>query len=681
MFLCSFTPVCTEATDLLQKLSLETQPKPLEIPEPTKKATGNQYGSVDSGNAANGQIQSYDRSVTPVLQDFIDPTMCYLPNGYPSTAYYYGGYDGTGNEWDEYSRYVNSEGVEMTSGVYGDNGSLLYHHGYGYAPYGPYSPAGSPVPTMGNDGQLYGPQHYQYPPYFQPLTPTSAPFTPTPAVLPQGEVSTSVAADQKPLPVDAANGNSNGVANGGNAKGRGPTSGYQDPRFGFDGVRSPIPWLDAPLFSDGQPRPVSSTTITSSISGGNNTASRNPTFRPNSQFMGLHHPRPMPAMGATHSFINRMYPSKLYGQYGNTVRSGMGYGTHGYDSRTNGRAWLAVDSKYKTRGRSGGYFGYGNENADGLNELNRGPRAKGGKNQKGFAPTILAVKGQTLPATLGTDEEKDKTSTILECDQYNKADFPEEYTDAKFFVIKSYSEDDIHKSIKYNVWASTQNGNKKLDAAYQEAQQKPGGTPVFLFFSVNTSGQFVGLAEMIGPVDFNKSVEYWQQDKWNGCFPLKWHIVKDVPNNLLRHITLDNNENKPVTNSRDTQEVMLEPGLKLIKIFKEYTSKTCILDDFGFYEARQKTILEKKAKQQFPKQVWEGKPADEKIEINGEVNTQKSEVSSELLKESTLAEKDSDDHKVPENGSATKTGDAPKGAKPVVPESKIVANGVVSNGV
>ncbi|XP_061363474.1 YTH domain-containing protein ECT4-like isoform X2 [Gastrolobium bilobum] len=661
-----------QATDLLQKLSLDTQPKALEIPEPAKKATGNQYGSVDSGNAVNGQIPPYERSVTPVLQDFIDPSMCYLPNGYPSTAYYYGGYDGTGNEWDDYSRYVNPEGVDMSSGVYGDNGSLVYHHGYGYAPYGPYSPAGSPVPTLGNDGQLYGPQHYQYPPYFQPLTPTSGPFTPTPAV-PQGDVSTSIAADQKPLSVEAVNGNSNGVSNGGNAKG------YQDPRFGFDGVRSPLPWLDAPLFSDGQPRPVSSTTITSSISGGNNVAaSRNQTFRPNSQFMGLHHPRPMPAMGATPGFINRMYPNKLYGQYGNTVRSGMGYGTHAYDSRTNGRAWLAVDNKYKTRGRSGGYFGYGNENMDGLNELNRGPRAKGSKNQKGFAPTILAVKGQNLPANLSTDEDKDKTSTVPDRDEYNKADFPEEYTDAKFFIIKSYSEDDIHKSIKYSVWASTQNGNKKLDAAYQEAQQKPGGCPVFLFFSVNTSGQFVGLAEMIGPVDFNRSVEYWQQDKWNGCFPLKWHIVKDVPNNLLRHITLDNNENKPVTNSRDTQEVMLEPGLKLIKIFKEYTSKTCILDDFGFYETRQKTILEKKAKQQYPKQVWEGKPADDKIEINGEVNIQKPEVTSELLKESTLAEKDSDDHKLSENVSVAKTGDAPKGAKPVVSESKIVANGVAN---
>lgn len=154
-------------------------------------------------------------------------------------------------------------------------------------------------------------------------------------------------------------------------------------------------------------------------------------------------------------------------------------------------------------------------------------------------------------------------------------------------------------------------------------------------FQVNTSGQFVGLAEMVGPVDFNKNVEYWQQDKWNGCFPVKWHIVKDVPNSLLKHITLDNNENKPVTNSRDTQEVILlekmfcfvlcslffcgcflsqilcgsvqvkmEPGLRLIKIFKEHSSKTCILDDFGFYETRQKTIQEKKAKQQqFQKQV------------------------------------------------------------------------------
>ncbi|RWW44055.1 hypothetical protein BHE74_00050226, partial [Ensete ventricosum] len=72
---------------------------------------------------------------------------------------------------------------------------------------------------------------------------------------------------------------------------------------------------------------------------------------------------------------------------------------------------------------------------------------------------------------------------------------------------------------------------------------------------VNASAHFCGVAEMIGPVDFERSVDYWQQDKWSGQFPLKWHMVKDVPNNLFRHIILENNENKPVTNSRDTQEV------------------------------------------------------------------------------------------------------------------------------
>ncbi len=81
-----------------------------------------------------------------------------------------------------------------------------------------------------------------------------------------------------------------------------------------------------------------------------------------------------------------------------------------------------------------------------------------------------------------------------------------------------------------------------------------------VLFQVNASGQFCGVAEMVGPVDFGKSVEYWQQDKWNGRFTVKWHIIKDIPNCQFRHIILENNDNKPVTNSRDTQEV-INPSL------------------------------------------------------------------------------------------------------------------------
>ncbi|GKV30270.1 hypothetical protein SLEP1_g39099 [Rubroshorea leprosula] len=696
-----------QTAELLQKLSIDSQAKPLEIPEPTKKPSVYQYGSVDPGNAANGQIPSFERSATPLLQDFVDPTMCYLPNGYPS-PFYYGGFDASANDWDEYPRYMGPDGVDITSGVYGDNGSLMYHHGYGYPPYAPYSPAASPVPTVGNDGQLYGPQHYQYPHYFQPLTPSSGPFTPSPTAQSQVDLSTSAAADQKPLPVETANANSNTVANGAGVKGTNgsaplkpanqnsfnsnnsygrsalpgsfPTSGYQDPRYGFDVFRSPVPWLDGSMFSDGQHRPVTSSGINSTFSKTNNVpSSRNQNYRSNSHYMGLPHPAPMSGMGTAHGFVNRMHPNKLYGQYGNSYRSGIGYGSSGYDLRTNGR-WLGVDGKYKPRGRGNGYCVSGNDNVDGLNELNRGPRAKGPKNQKGSVPVISAVKGQSGTTEVTNGEEKEKAHVLLDFEQYNKEEFPLDYTDAKFFVIKSYSEDDVHKSIKYNVWASTPGGNKKLEAAYQEAQQKSGGCPVFLFFSVNTSGQFVGLAEMIGPVDFQKNVEYWQQDKWTGCFPVRWHMVKDVPNNSLKHITLENNENKPVTNSRDTQEVKLEQGLKIIRIFKEHSSKTCILDDFEFYEIRQKAIQEKKAKQQqqqIQKQVWEGKPIDEKKEVI--VLQKSSEVASDLVKQPTPIAQSNGDLKLSENGSLAKTADGPKGSKPaVVSEKKVLANGIAN---
>ncbi|CAA7405125.1 unnamed protein product [Spirodela intermedia] len=143
-------------------------------------------------------------------------------------------------------------------------------------------------------------------------------------------------------------------------------------------------------------------------------------------------------------------------------------------------------------------------------------------------------------------------------DRYNRSDFRIEYKQAKFFMIKSFSEDDIHKSIKYNVWSSTPRGNKKLDAAFCEVEARlDKGTkcPIFLLFSVNGSGQFLGLAEMFGPVDLKKTMNFWQQDRWHGFFPVKWHIIKDIPNVLFSNILLENNDNKRVTASRDTQEV------------------------------------------------------------------------------------------------------------------------------
>ncbi|KFK38676.1 hypothetical protein AALP_AA3G146000 [Arabis alpina] len=667
-----------QAADLLQKLSLDSQPKASEIPEPNKKTAVYQYGGVD----LNGQVPSYDRSLTPMQPgDVVDPSVCYVPgmNAYPH--YYYGAY-GTSQDWSEYTAaYPNPEGVDMNTAIYGENGSVVYPQTYGYAQY-PYSPATSPAPQVGGDGQLYGAQQYQYPAYF-PHTASTGPYASSVANPTQGDLSANKAGGVKTLSSESNNvASATGMAKGTNgpapvkpvnqstlntssnmygtgAPGAGFAAGYpQDTRYSYDGYYAPVSsWHDGSKYSDVQ---RSGSGVASSYSkAGSVPSSRNQSYRSNSHYTGMHQSASMTGYGASQGYYNRMYPNKLYGQYDNTGRSGMGYRSSGYDSRTNGRGWVSTtDNKYRSWGRGNNYF-YGNENnVDGLNELNRGPRAKGTKNQKGSLEDSLEVKEQTVESNVTEAEETETTCAVPDREQYNKEDFPVDYANAMFFIIKSYSEDDVHKSIKYNVWASTPNGNKKLAAAYQEAQQKTGGCPIFLFFSVNASGQFVGLAEMTGPVDFNTNVEYWQQDKWTGSFPLKWHIVKDVPNSLLKHITLENNENKPVTNSRDTQEVKLEQGLKIVKIFKEHSSKTCILDDFSFYEVRQKTILEKKAKQT-QKQVSEEKTTttDEKKEPATVDSANKKEPATADLannKESPLAVETTGDVKVAENGSVAK---------------------------
>ena len=95
--------------------------------------------------------------------------------------------------------------------------------------------------------------------------------------------------------------------------------------------------------------------------------------------------------------------------------------------------------------------------------------------------------------------------------------------------------------------------------------------------------------------------------KFSGQFKVKWIYVKDVPNSQLRHIRLENNENKPVTNSRDTQvprglsasqlsvvsdsiqfqEVPPDKGRAVLKIIHSYKHATSIFDDFIHYEKRQ----------------------------------------------------------------------------------------------
>ncbi|KAM9855836.1 YTH domain-containing family protein 1-like [Aulostomus maculatus] len=211
-----------------------------------------------------------------------------------------------------------------------------------------------------------------------------------------------------------------------------------------------------------------------------------------------------------------------------------------------------------------------------------------GPGQEGNGMMAMVGGGNNGPQICASQGPGGESHPVLEklraSHSYNPKDFEWNLKNGRVFIIKSYSEDDIHRSIKYSIWCSTEHGNKRLDSAFRAMNGKG---PVYLLFSVNGSGHFCGVAEMRSPVDYGTSAGVWAQDKWKGKFDVDWLFVKDVPNSQLRHIRLENNDNKPVTNSRDTQEVPLEKAKQVLKIIATYKHTTSIFDDFSHYEKRQ----------------------------------------------------------------------------------------------
>ena len=177
---------------------------------------------------------------------------------------------------------------------------------------------------------------------------------------------------------------------------------------------------------------------------------------------------------------------------------------------------------------------------------------------------------------------------------------------SSFYVIKSFSEEDVHKSIKYGVWSSSNNGNQTLTNSFTLSKEKNGS--VYLFFSCNGSGRFVGVARMKTPCDYTKSFEYWTQDeKWPGLFEVEWLFIKDVPFREFKNIiiTMKDGETKPISNARDCQEIPFNFAKTMIEIFESYQNSNTILEHFEYYDVRQDNY--EKAKQGMMQQPKEQK--------------------------------------------------------------------------
>ena len=197
----------------------------------------------------------------------------------------------------------------------------------------------------------------------------------------------------------------------------------------------------------------------------------------------------------------------------------------------------------------------------------------------------------------------------------------------RFFVLKSADEDNIHKSIKYRIWCSTIKGNQKLQKAFKDADNK---YPIYLFFSVNGSGRFLGLAQMTSDIEYRANFNYWSQnEKWKGFFFLVWLTVKDIPNRVFRHINNEYNENKSVTASRDTQEIPTNAGSEMLKIFSEYPYESSVLDDFKYYEHKQESLSTSSGA--LNNQQFENKPTSTAELKRNELKKENIQVKKEIL--------------------------------------------------
>ena len=164
---------------------------------------------------------------------------------------------------------------------------------------------------------------------------------------------------------------------------------------------------------------------------------------------------------------------------------------------------------------------------------------------------------------------------------------PRKLKNAKFFILRSTCDDDIHKAIKYGFWTSTYKNNVLLNDLFKKYSRS--GTPIYLIYTVVGSGQYCGLAQMSSEVELKKTFSYWWEEvKWSGVFKVNWIYVKDLLYDEVEDIRLRNG-NK-VVSSKDGTELDFETGMEMLKRFKNSIYVSDIFEYFEFMDNREEKI-------------------------------------------------------------------------------------------
>jgi YT521-B-like domain len=146
----------------------------------------------------------------------------------------------------------------------------------------------------------------------------------------------------------------------------------------------------------------------------------------------------------------------------------------------------------------------------------------------------------------------------------------------------------LTQAVKYGIWSSSQKNNHMLQDVYHSCNRRDFRRPIYFFYTVVNSDQYIGVAKMTTDVDFSKSFGYWwEKTKWNGVMNLQWIYVKDVQYSAFSNIYY---MDKPVTHHRDGTRLDYETGMKMLKIYEKADDSQSIFDAFPYMDDREEKM-------------------------------------------------------------------------------------------
>eukprot|EP00667_Euglena_gracilis_P003000 EG_transcript_3004 len=196
--------------------------------------------------------------------------------------------------------------------------------------------------------------------------------------------------------------------------------------------------------------------------------------------------------------------------------------------------------------------------------------------------TVPAARDSREPSPKAPEPEEDlqPASTIPA---------PQAKQRTRYFVIKSYSAENVTISLRRGIWATQKQNEQVFNDAFLDTPR------VILLFSINGSRHFQGYARMtslIQPKQHNRNRDFGGDvAKWGNTFSVSWERVGSVPFAETDHLRNPLAENLPLTRARDGQEVTERIGEELCRLIDHHSVPISPDLDFPITEQERECLM------------------------------------------------------------------------------------------